>query len=610
MFSPRQEYLTKESSLSNNLMGDYARLFDVIHQKAKETPSKIAYADKHGRKTGEAWREYSFQETLDMMNSVSIGLLNQGIEKNDKVALISNSRCEWNFADYGVQQIGAVLVPVYPTISEAEFKFIFEDAEIKLCLVENAEIYEKVAPLLEQIPLLKAIFTFDEVEGATSWNDILQTPTEEEQERINLLCSEIDAEELATIIYTSGTTGNPKGVMLSHRNISSNIIGISKVLPIMSGSKALSFLPLCHIFERTISYTYLANDVSIYYAENLETIGENLKELGPEYFTTVPRLLEKVYEKIMEKGKSLSGIKKMLFHWSLNLGARFELNKNQGPIYNVQLAIVRKLVFSKWHEALGGNIKGIVTGAAAFQPKLAKIFGAAGVPIVEGYGLTETSPVLTSNRLDIKQRRIGTVGPPLPGVEIKIANDGEILAKGPNIMMGYYNRQDLTDEVIDKDGWFHTGDIGEFVEGEFLKITDRKKELFKTSGGKYVSPQQVENKYKESPFIEQIMVVGNNRKFVSALIVPSILYLGDYCKHKSWEFENLEAMVRDERVKEKIQKEIEAINPEINHVEQVKRFTLLAREWTAGDGELTPTTKLKRRVIEEKFAEEIENMYE
>ena len=590
-------------------MGGYPRLFDIVHQKAKEAPSKIAYADKHRLDAGAAWREHNYSDTVEKINSVSLGLLTKGIEKDDKIALISNNRSEWNFADFGIQQIGAVVVPIYPTLSTSEFKFIFGDAEIKLCFVENAELYGKVAPLIDQFPSLMAIFTFDEVDEAPNWNEILKTPSDEEEKRLAQIRGEIDTEDLATIIYTSGTTGTPKGVMLSHRNISSNIEAISQILPIIAGSKALSFLPLCHIFERTISYTYLANNVSIYYAKNLETIGDNLRELGPEYFSTVPRLLEKIYEKILEKGRSLTGIKRALFYWSLDLGRRFELNKNQGPIYNLQLALARKLIFSKWHEALGGNVVGIVAGAAALQPKLAKIFGAAGVPIVEGYGLTETSPVLTSNRLEIVKRRIGTVGPPLPGVKIKIAEDGEILAKGPNIMMGYYKRQDLTDEVIDKDGWFHTGDIGEFVEGEFLKITDRKKELFKTSGGKYVAPQQVENKYKESPFIEQVLVIGNNRKFVSALIVPSVLYLEEYCKHKSWVFENLEEMVRDERVREKIQREIDGINPEINHVEQIKKFTLLAREWTAGEGELTPTTKLKRRVIEEKFAGEIEGMY-
>ena len=590
-------------------MGNYPRLFDIVHQKAKEAPSKIAYADKHRLDAGASWREHNYSDTVQKINSVSLGLLNKGIEKDDKIALISNNRSEWNFADFGIQQIGAVVVPIYPTLSTSEFKFIFGDAEIKLCFVENAELYGKVAPLIDQFPSLMAIFTFDEVDEAPNWNEILKTPSDEEEKRLAQIRGEIDTEDLATIIYTSGTTGTPKGVMLSHRNISSNIEAISQILPIIAGSKALSFLPLCHIFERTISYPYLANNVSIYYAKNLETIGDNLRELGPEYFSTVPRLLEKIYEKILEKGRSLTGIKRALFYWSLDLGRRFELNKNQGPIYNLQLALARKLIFSKWHEALGGNVVGIITGAAALQPKLAKIFGAAGVPIVEGYGLTETSPVLTSNRLEIVKRRIGTVGPPLPGVKIKIAEDGEILAKGPNIMMGYYKRQDLTDEVIDKDGWFHTGDIGEFVEGEFLKITDRKKELFKTSGGKYVAPQQVENKYKESPFIEQVLVIGNNRKFVSALIVPSVLYLEEYCNHKSWVFDNLEEMVRDDRVKEKINREIEAINPEINHVEQIKKFTLLAREWTAGEGELTPTTKLKRRVIEEKFAGEIEGMY-
>lgn len=586
------------------------RLFDIIHKKAAQESDKVAYADKHHRKNGASWREFSFSEVAKIIDSLSLGLLKKGIKKGDKIALISNNRCEWNFVDYGIQQIGAITIPVYPTITQSEFNFIFDDAEVKLCFVEGEELFQKANPLLKSVDSLTAIYTFDNVDGGSLWSELLITDEEEGSSLVSELRKGVDPGDLATIIYTSGTTGNPKGVMLSHFNICSNIKSITEILPIIEGTTALSFLPLCHIFERTISYTYLANGVSIYYAENLETIGENLRELSPAYFTTVPRLMEKVYEKIIAQGTALTGIKKALFYWALYLGERFDLQAGFRPWYNLQLSIARKLVFSKWHDSLGGNIKGIVTGAAAFQPKLANIFSAAGFPLIEGYGLTETSPVLTSNRLDKENRRIGTVGPALPDVEIKIADDGEILAKGPNIMVGYYKRNDLTEAVMDHEGWFHTGDIGEWVEGRFLKITDRKKELFKTSGGKYVSPQQVENKYKESPFIEQIIVVGDARKFVSALIVPSLLYLQDYCRHKGWEFENLEAMIRDLRVIEKIQREIDSLSLQINHVEQVKRFTLLSREWTAGEGELTPTTKLKRKVIEGKFAKEIEGMYE
>ncbi|HIA35242.1 MAG TPA: long-chain fatty acid--CoA ligase [Flavobacteriales bacterium] len=590
-------------------MDNDSRLFDIVHSQRMADSMRIAYAKKDPKKPGNNWVNYSLHETVGVIDRISLGLIKLGIKKGDNIALISNNRPEWNFVDFGIQQVGAVVVPIYPSISYNELKYIFNDSEVKLCFVDNAELAKKIKSITAETPSLTHVYSFDKNTVAEYWGKVVAetkigelTIVEQHKDRVN-------PNDLATIIYTSGTTGTPKGVMLSHFNIASNIVALSKILPFINGNKALSFLPLSHVFERTISYAYMANGVSIYYAENLETIVENLKEVGPDYFTTVPRLLEKVYEKIIEKGNSLEGLKRNLFFWAIDLGKKFELNQNMGIWYNLQLKLARKYVFSKWHSALGGNIQAIVSGAAALQPQLARIFAAAEIPIIEGYGLTETSPVLCSNRLEIKERRIGTVGSALPGVEIKIAVDGEILAKGPNIMVGYYKREDLTNEVFDSEGWFHTGDIGEFAENRFLKIIDRKKELFKTSGGKYVAPQQVENKYKESLFIEQIMVVGENKKFVGALIVPSIINLTSWCMKKDLHFDNTEAMLREDIIKDKIQREIEAINSQISHVEQVKSFILLSKEWTASDGELTPTAKLKRRVIQERFALDIESLY-
>ena len=590
-------------------MKDIKRLFDIIRYQQSKYPLEAAFAAKEPANGVHNWIKYSTADSIAMIDKVSKALLSHGIKKDDKIALISNNRPEWNFMDLGMQQVGAVNVPVYPTITESEYKFIFNDAEVRLCFVSDSELYQKVMAIKDEVPTLKEIYTFDEVEGAKNWKKILSGVSETDLQEIEKRKMEVSENDLATIIYTSGTTGTPKGVMLSHKNLCSNVISVSSVLPIITGTKALSFLPLCHSFERTVSYVYQINGVSIYYAESIDTIGENLKEVKPSYFTTVPRLLEKVYEKIMEKGNALTGIKRKLFFWALDLGSRYELNTDMGVLYRIQLGIARKLIFSKWQEALGGQIKVIVTGAAAMQSRLGKIFTAAGIPIVEGYGLTETSPVISTNRLEEENRCIGTVGLPIPGVEVKIAEDGEILAKGPNIMMGYYKRQDLTDEVKDADGWFHTGDVGAFVNGKFLKITDRKKELFKTSGGKYVAPQPLENKYKEYPLVEQIMIIGENRKFVSALIVPSFMNLKEWCTKKSLACGSNEEMISHKEVLEDIKAAIDRMNKDINHVEQVKKFKLLPSEWSVDSGELTPTMKLKRKVIMEKYNIHIESLY-
>ncbi len=586
-------------------MSEYTRLFDILHYQQAAHPLKAALAEKKDGK----WREYSTAECIEMINKVSKALIKLGIKKGDTIALISNNRPQWNFIDQGTQQLGAITVAIYPNITEGEYKFIFNDAEVKYCFISDADLYSKISNIKSDVPSLQEIYTFDPVDGAKNWETLLEDVREEDQKQIDEHKAQVTADDLATLIYTSGTTGNPKGVMLSHSNITSNIKASLECLPLATGKRALSFLPLCHSFERMVSYTYMAVSMNIYYAESLETIADNLKEVKPNFFTTVPRLLEKVYEKIMAKGHELTGFKKTLFFWAVDIGMQYEIGKSKGFMYDLKLGIARKLIFSKWKEALGGEIEGIVTGAAALNAKIGTLFTAAGIPIMEGYGLTETSPVLTANRLEEEDRKLGTIGIPIPGVEIKLGEDNEILAKGPNIMQGYYKRPDLTAEVIDKDGWFHTGDVGQW-DGKFLKIVDRKKELFKTSGGKYVAPQQVEGKMKESPFIEQIMSIGDNRKFVSALIVPSFLNLEEWAKKNGIEYTTNEEMVKHAKVIELFQAEVDKANQEINHVEQVKEFRLLPLEWGVETGELTPTMKVKRKNILEKFSPVVEEMYQ
>lgn len=590
------------------------RLFDFLDWQLQKFPQEDMLAAKENG----VWKKYSTQEVKNLAESLSMGLLKAGIgyqdgsiEGRDKIAILSNNRPEWLIVDLAVQYTGAVLTPIYPTISVNELEFIFNDASIKLVFVSDQELYDKVQSIRSKTPTVQAVYTFNPIQEALNWRELLHAGGKQELEELQLSKERIKGEELATILYTSGTTGFPKGVMLSHHNILDNIMNVEELLVPVCGSsdRALSFLPLNHIFERVISYIYIFRGVSIYYAENLETIGDNLKEVKPNLFSTVPRLLEKVYEKIMNKGRELTGIKKNLFFWAVGVGSRYEVDKNLGLGYNIQLAIANKLIFSKWREALGGNVKAIVTGAAACQVRLLKVFTAAKITIMEGYGLTETSPVISVNHFDSSGRRFGTVGKVIKNVEVKLAEDGEICCKGSNVMMGYYKRPDLTAECIDQDGWFHTGDIGVWVEGQFLKITDRKKEIFKTSGGKYVAPQPIENKMKESPYIEQMIVVGPERKFTAALIVPAFANLKTWCEKNGIDASSNDQMVHHPRVQEHFKSIVEKYNPQFNPVEQVKKFELLNSEWTINGGELTPTLKLKRKVIMEKYGDAIERIY-
>ncbi|WP_298741003.1 long-chain fatty acid--CoA ligase [uncultured Chitinophaga sp.] len=593
-------------------MDQPSRLFDVIAYQLEKYPNEDMLAGKVDGK----WIKYSTKQVAGTTLQFASGLLQLGIsrgdgsmEGKDKIAIISRNRPEWMLTDLACQQAGAVLTPVYPTISQHELVFVLKDAGARILFISDQEILDKVNAVRDQLPDLKEIFSYDPLPGVRHWKEILSLAQETDYPRIEEIKRNTSPEELVTIIYTSGTTGTPKGVMLSHRNIVSNVTACTPYLPVHTSARALSFLPLNHIFERMVTYVYLTAGVPVYYAESMDTIADNLREVKPTIFTTVPRLLEKVYERIISKGLELKGIKRALFFWALELGKKYEINKPLGAWYRFQLAIANALVFKKWREALGGNIQAVVTGAAACQMRLLKIFTAGRIPILEGYGLTETSPVISVNRVDEKERMFGTVGPIISGIEVKIAEDGEILCKGPNISMGYYKRPDLTADAI-KDGWFHTGDIGVIVNNKFLKITDRKKELFKTSGGKFVAPQPIENKFKESPYIEQIMVVGEDHKFTSALIVPSFTNLRNWCDKKGISYNGNEGLVKLPEVKDLFQQAVDKYNQYFSHVEQLKKFELMPQEWTVDGGELTPTLKLKRKVILEKYRDVIEGMYD
>jgi long-chain acyl-CoA synthetase len=584
---------------------EVTRVFDLLPYQLKKFPLE----DMFSNKVGGVWKKYSTKNVIDIANQISLGLIESGVKKDDKVAIVSSNRPEWNFIDYGVQQLGAVSVPMYPTITEEDYRYIFQDAGVKIIFVSTEELYNKVLRATQGISSIQAIYTFDTIEGARHWTEVKKAGEKGNIADIEKYKSAVTPDDLLTLIYTSGTTGNPKGVMLTHNNIISNFKSCAPLMPVDHRHRALSFLPLCHVYERMLNYLYAFCGVSIYYAESIETISDNLKEVHPHIFVSVPRLLEKVYDKIYAKGAELTGIKKSLFFWALELGLKYEVGTNKGFWYNFQLKLANKIIFKKWREALGGEILAVVSGGAALQPRLARVFWSAQIPILEGYGLTETSPVIAVNRVNQDENRVGTVGPLIPGVQAKIAQDGEILTKGPHVMRGYYNKPELTAEVIDKDGWFHTGDIGEFVEGKFLKITDRKKEMFKTSGGKYITPQSMENKFKESRYVEQIMVVGDGQKHPSALIVPAFSDVKSWCAIKNIPYTTDEEMIKHPKVLEKFQREMETYNANFAQYEQVKKFVLLPKIWSIDGGELTAKLSLKRKVILQKNQALVDKMY-
>lgn len=597
-------------------MTEPTRLFDLLpYRLEKFGDITMLAAKEYGN-----WRTYSNAEVQKTANELSAGMLALGLspgdftpEGADKVAILSANRPEWIFTDIACQQAGLILCPIYPTTNPRELEFIFNDASIKCVLAGSQELYEKVKSVMPHTPTVQHVFTFDHVKEADHWTQLLQRADVVSRARLQHVKEDIEPSSLATIIYTSGTTGTPKGVMLSHHNILSNVIHSKQSFPFEDkpGQKVLSFLPLNHIFERMVTYIYLLSGNSIYYAESLDTLGENLKEVQPIGFTTVPRLLEKVFEKIMEKGHEQTGIKKKLFFWAVDLGLQYDNLKGKSALYKMQLSLANKVVFSKWREGLGGNLEFIITGGAACQERLLRVFNAGNIPVYEGYGPTENSPVISVNRSMPGQSKYGTVGPIIEGQEVKLAEDGEIMVKGPSVMQGYYKRPDLTAETI-KDGWLLTGDIGmweEYNGVKFLKITDRKKELFKTSGGKYVAPQPLENKLKESPLVEQIMVVGAERKFVGALIVPGFPTLREWMRKNNIPFVSEAEAIRHPQVLEHYQKLVESFNTFFNHVEQIKKFELLPREWSIESGEMTPTLKIKRKVVMEKYKDAVDRIY-
>ncbi len=578
------------------------RLFDCFYHQFEEFPQHIAFATKHNG----TWVTYSTNDVVGIVNNLSFGLLKQGVKPGDKIGLVSYNRPEWVFADLAISQIGAINVPMYPNSMPDDYKYIIDHAEIKLIFCGDTEISHKIDQTKTDG---LTVYTFNHVQARGHWKDLLVPCDSEGLARIDQIKTSISSKDLATIIYTSGTTGKPKGVMLSHENIVSNSKAVAEIMfSIKPGMKALSFLPLSHVFERTGLYTYMQLGVSIYYAESMDTIADNLKEVQPHVFATVPRLLEKVYDKIVKKGYELSGIKKQLFFWALKLGQRFELDSNQGWWYNLRLNWANKLIFSKWRAALGGNIKFIISGGAALQPRLATIFWAARIRILEAYGLTETSPGVSFSRQD--KIKIGTVGPLLDKVQVRIADDGEILVQGPNVMMGYYKDPEATNTVITADRWFHTGDIGEMVDSTFLKITDRKKEMFKTSGGKYIAPQLIENSLKESMLIEQVMVIGEGRRFPAALIVPSFESLRDWCHLHHLNYTTDEEMILNTTVIDKFQKEVDHCNTTYAQFERIKKFQLLLKPWTVEGGELTAKLSMKRRIILEQNTQLIDSIYQ
>ena len=582
------------------------RLFEL----AEYTRQKFNKNDVLAGKEDGIWRTYTADEYVSMSDSVGYGLLNIGIERGDKISVISQNRAEWNLADMGINKIGAINVPIYPNITSADYEYILNDAGVKVLFVGSEEIFEKVHMLIDKVESLEAIYSFDEIEGAKDWHEIIESGIASPQaSKMKANQLEVKSSDLFTLIYTSGTTGNPKGVMLSHDNLFSQLEGLKDALPLNETDRAISFLPLCHVFERVVEYYYLFKGTSIYYAESIEQIGDNLKEINPTVMPTVPRLLEKVYDNIVAKGSELSGVKKGLFFWALNLGLRHELEGKNGWFYEFQLKIANKLIFNKWREAVGGNMKYIFSGAAALQPRLARVFTAAQMPIYEGYGLSETSPVISVNSTEPKGKCYGTVGKVIEGVEVKFGDDGEILCKGHNVMMGYYNKPELTNEVIDKDGWFSTGDIGEMVDGVYLKITDRKKEIFKTSGGKYIAPQVMENKFKESRIIEQIMVVGENEKMPAAYIVPEFEALKVWCKLHNINYTSDAEMSQHPKVLEKFQSEINHYNEQFAPYEHVKKFAVMKETWSIEGGELTATLKLKRKPVMKKYQEIYKEIY-
>lgn len=587
-------------------MDENLRLFDLAFRQVELFPN----LDIFSHKIDGAWKPIKTEQFLAAVNALSKGLIALGVKPNEKVGLIADSSVEWHIVDFAIQQIGGVTVAIYPNITDADYQFIFNDAEIKLCIVSNKSLYNRIMGLQDSIYTLKYVFCMEKVEGIRHWDEINALGTEVSDEQLSLLRDQVKAEDLATLIYTSGTTGKPKGVMLTHRNIMANVEAAREITPCQAYDRSLTFLPPCHAYERMVIYTYLYIGITTHIAESLDKIGQNIKEIQPHIMTAVPRILEKVYEKIMKAGLDLSGTKRKIFDWAVGVAEEYDPNpENRSFLYNIKLSIAKKLVLDKWYEALGGHLKTVASGSASLQAKLARVLLAAGVPLFEGYGMTEASPLISVNHY-LKGTRVGTVGLAVKYVEIKLAEDSEILVKGPNVMQGYYKNKEETDKTI-IDGWLHTGDIGVWEEERFLKIIDRKKEMFKISGGKYVIPQPIEKKLLESNYIEQAMVIGDGQKFASAYIVPNYAHLIDWSKTEAPEIRDLpkEQFLKQEKIVRKINKEVQLANKHFGNWEQIKKPIILSNEFTIEEGELTPTLKMKRKVILEKYKREFEALY-
>ncbi len=578
---------------------EITRTFDLLDQYREKFKMDDALA---GKEQG-VWVRHSSEQFIEKSHLTGYGLMELGLKKGEMVATISNNRPEWNFIDMGCAMAGVIMVPIYPTVSLEEYQYILDDCKPKLIIVSDKALYDKIKPLADERNVLE-VYAINEVEGAKQYSEILDLGEKSKgkhKDELEKIKASIKPDEMVTMLYTSGTTGFPKGVMITHHNLVSNFLATATVIEINFGEKTLAFLPLCHIYQRMVTYYFMNKGVAIYYAENMGTIADNLKEIKPEIILSVPRLLERTYDVILGKGKDLKGIKKSLFFWAVKLGHKFELNRAKGWWYHFKLGIADKLIFSKWREALGGNLRIIVSGSAPLQARLARIFTAAGITVLEGYGLTETSPVIAVNNQIKNQIKFGTVGPVIDEVEVKIAEDGEILCKGPNVMLGYYNQPELTKGVMDEDGWFHTGDIGTFEDGIYLKITDRKKEIFKLSSGKYIAPQVIENKLKESFFIEQAMVVGEHEKFASALISPNFTFLHEWASEHNIKFTDNQDLVQMKEVNDRYQQEVNEFNKSLGEHEKIKRIRLVPDEWGIATGEMSQVMKLKRRVLYQRY---------
>jgi len=585
------------------------RTFDILDNlKKNNNKPDILAAKRDGQ-----WVTFSVDEYIQNALFFSYGLLAKGFKKGDKIATVSNNRPEWNFVDMGMSMIGVIHVPIYPTIGEDEYKYILDHCDAKLLIVSDKALYNKLSPIAKKIRRLKEVYSFNMIEGVNHWSEITELGEKEktiQKEKFLKIKSSITTDDVVSIIYTSGTTGMPKGVMLTHKNFLSNVAATAHNYELSNKDKALSFLPLCHVFERMVNYLYQYIGVSIYYAESLGTIARDLKDIRASIFTTVPRVIERIYDKLVTKGNDLDASKKKVFFWAMHLGEKYNVQGRLNPIYAAKLKMARKLVFSKWQEAFGGKLRLIISGGAALQPRLSRLFFAAGIPLMEGYGLTETSPVIAVNHINTPGNLyIGSVGPVLDNVTVKIDDDGEILVKGPNVMKGYYKNEKATKEVIDDEGWFHTGDIGKLIKGKFLAITDRKKEMFKLSSGKYIAPQAIENLFKESNFIEQLMVIGESEKFASAIISPNFEHLHSWAHENKIHFRDNKELVQNEKVKALYQKEVNKFNKLVGKHEEIKRFRLVCEPWTSASGELSPTLKLRRRVLYKKYANILREIY-